>query len=65
MNTKFRLFYLIAGFTGLAYLAYHAISTYADGINPASILLIAVPDMVFFFLAYKTYPVENDVKRSR
>jgi len=63
MNPKFRSIYLLLGFTGLLYLVYHAISTFADGINPISVLLIAIPDMVFFFLAYKTYPVENEVKR--
>jgi hypothetical protein len=65
MNPKYRSIYLTLGFAGLLYLVYHAISTFADGINPLSILFIAVPDLVFFFLAYKTYPVENEVKRQR
>jgi len=33
-------------------------STLPD-INPISVLIITVPDMLFFFLAYKTYPVES------
>ena len=65
MNPKYRSIYLILGFAGLLYLVYHAISTFADGINPLSILFIAVPDLVFFFLAYKTYPAEEGVKRQR
>lgn len=63
MNPKYRTIYLTLGFAGLLYLIYHAISTFTDGINPAAILLIALPDLVFFFLAYKTYPVEGDAKR--
>ena len=59
MNAKYRFFYLFAGFVGLGYLVYHAIATYADGINPGSILVISLTDMVFFFLAYKTYPSET------
>ena len=63
MNPRYRFLYLLFGFAGLLFLIYHAISTFSDGINPGAILLIAVPDMVFFFLAYKTYPIESEAKR--
>ncbi len=62
MNPKFRPFYLLGGAAGLALLIYQAVITYPD-INPASVLFITIPDMVFFFLAYKTYPVENPMER--
>jgi hypothetical protein len=67
MNPKYRSVYLFAGFVVLAYLLFHLISTVAafgiDGLNPAIVLLIAVPDLVVFFLAYKTYPAEGEVRR--
>jgi len=69
MNPKYRSIYLLLGFAGLGYLIYHIIATFtlfgAYAINPGTVLLIAIPDMVFFFLAYKTYPIEGEVKRSR
>jgi hypothetical protein len=67
MNPKYRLIYLVLGFAGLIYLIYHVASTISDGdgINPGAILIISIPDLVLFFLAYKTYPIESEVKRSR
>jgi hypothetical protein len=62
MNPKFRFFYLLGGTIGLVFLIYQAIITYPD-INPASVLMITIPDMVFFFLAYKTYPIETPAER--
>ena len=62
MNPKFRAFYLLGGTIGLVLLIYQAITTYPD-INPASVLFITIPDMVFFFLAYKTYPVEESAEQ--
>ncbi len=62
MNPKFRFFYLLGGTVGLALLIYQAITTYPD-INPASVLFITIPDMIFFFLAYKTYPIESQSER--
>jgi hypothetical protein len=62
MNPKLRPFYLFAGFLGLGYLIFYIMSTIAD-INPLNTLLISVPDMVFFFLAYKTYPAEAEEPR--
>lgn len=58
MNPKYRSLYLLIAFAGLAFLAYDAFVAYPD-INPLRVLLIAFPDMVFFFLAYRTYPVEE------
>ena len=58
MNPKYRSLYLLIGFAGFAFLGYDAFIAYPD-INPLRVLLIAFPDMVFFFLAYRTYPVEE------
>jgi hypothetical protein len=67
MNPKYRSIYLLMGFTGLAYLLFHLIVTFAaygaDRLNPGLVLLISVPDLVVFFLAYKTYPAEGGVRR--
>ncbi len=57
MNPKYRFFYLLGGAIGLALLVYNAITTFPD-IDPVNTLVITVPDMLFFYLAYKTYPVE-------
>jgi hypothetical protein len=35
--------------------------TFPD-INPVDVLVITIPDMLFFFLAYKTYPAETVIK---
>jgi hypothetical protein len=58
MNPKFRFVYLFAGMMGLFLLIYEAVDMFPD-IDPAIILVIAVPDMLLFFLAYKTYPEEE------
>ena len=58
MNPKFRAFYLLGGTAGLVLLIYQAIVTYPD-IDPAIVLLITIPDMVFFYLAYQTYPADD------
>jgi len=65
MNPKYRIIYLLIGFIGLIALIGYTISNFPDNINPAFILLITIPDMVFFYLAYKTYPVESEMKRTR
>ncbi len=62
MNPKYRVFYLSVGAIGLILLFYQIISNLPD-IDPVRILLIAVPDMLFVFLAYKTYPPEPESKR--
>ncbi len=58
MDPRFRILYLLLGAAGLAFLIYVIITTF-DNINPVDILIITIPDMLFFFLAYKTYPAEE------
>ncbi len=55
MSTRFRFVYLLIAFIGLGLLGYLAFDTYPY-INFGHILLVTSGDMVFFFLAYKTYP---------
>lgn len=55
MSSRFRVVYLLIGFVGLGLLGYLAVATYPY-INFGHILLVTSGDMVFFFLAYKTYP---------
>lgn len=55
MSTRFRIVYLLIAFLGLGFLGYLAINTYPY-INFGHILLATSGDMVFFYLAYKTYP---------
>lgn len=62
MNPKYRYLYLSVGAAGLILLIYQIISNLPE-IDPVRILLIAVPDMLFVFLAYKTYPPETETKR--
>ena len=63
MDPKYRPIYLLLGFTGLIYLICQVLITMSVELNLGLILLIAVPDLVFFYLAYKTYPVESEMKR--
>ncbi len=58
-NTRYRYFYIIAGFLGLVFLGIEIIANYPE-VNPETILLISIPDMVLFFLAYKTYPLDDE-----
>lgn len=58
MNPKYRSLYLLIGFAGFLFLGYDTFIAYPD-LNPLRVLLIAFPDMIFFFLAYRTYPVEE------
>ncbi len=64
MNPKYRSLYLMIGFAGLIFLAYDIIMAFPE-INPGRVLMIALPDMLFFFLAYRTYPSEHGVKDGR
>ena len=61
MNPKYRFLYLLLGTVGLIMLAYQIITNLPD-INPDKVLFIALPDMLFFYLAYKTYPEESGAK---
>lgn len=62
MNPKYRYLYLTFGAIGLILLLFQFFSNLPE-VDPVKILLIAVPDMVFVFLAYKTYPPEPEAKR--
>jgi hypothetical protein len=64
MSSLLRFLYLICGIAGLVLLVYRVIETFPD-INPMDVLVITVPDMLFFFLAYKTYPAQEPVRRYR
>lgn len=66
MNPKYRMLYLLVGFAGFFFLIYDTIVTLPE-INPLRALLVALPDMVIFYLAYRTYPVEEraDIKTSK
>lgn len=55
MNPKYSYLYLMIAFAGLFFLACDSFIGYRD-IDPGRVLLIAIPDMIFFYLAYKTYP---------
>lgn len=59
MNPKFRPLYLTLGAIGLILLIVKIIIGLPN-IDPAMILAIAVPDMLFVYLAYKTYPEEAE-----
>jgi hypothetical protein len=63
MNPKYRYFYLSVGAVGFIMLFYQIISDLPE-IDPIRVLCISVPDLVFFFLAYKTYPSEPEAKGS-
>lgn len=52
------MLYLLIGFAGFFFLIYDTIITLPE-INPVRALLVALPDMVIFYLAYRTYPIEE------
>jgi len=56
MSQKFRVLYLLIAFIGLGLLGFLAVQTYPY-INFGHVLLATSGDIVFFFLAYKTYPI--------
>ena len=62
MGLLLRFVYLICGIAGLIVLGYRVIETFPD-INPIDVLVITIPDMLFFFLAYKTYPAQEPARR--
>jgi len=68
MSPKYRNLYLLIGGIGFIILLYQIISYLPDNLfenDPIKVLTIAVPDMVFVFLAYKTYPAEPETKREQ
>jgi hypothetical protein len=58
MNAKYFTLYLMIAFAGLIFLVLDSVIGYRD-IEPGRVLLIAIPDMVFFYLAYKTCGAEK------
>jgi|HubBroStandDraft_5_1064220.scaffolds.fasta_scaffold235778_3 hypothetical protein len=68
MSPKYRSLYLLIGGIGFIILLYQIISYLPYNLfenDPIKVLAIAVPDMVFVFLAYKTYPPEPETKREQ
>jgi hypothetical protein len=59
MSPKFRLLYLFLGFAGLLCSINYIITNF-PAISSSTVLLITVPGLVFFFLAYKTYPAAEN-----
>jgi hypothetical protein len=64
MNPKYRYLYLFVGAIGFFLLFYQIIGNLPE-IDPVRILLISVPDMLFFYLAYKTYPPEPEKEQQQ
>jgi len=65
MNPKFRLLYLFLGLNGLIWSINYVLTAFPV-VNSATILLIVIPVIAFFLLAYKTWPVaENHPKQVR
>lgn len=48
------------GFAGLAFLFWDTLMAYPE-ISPLRTLVVALPDLVIFFLAYRTYPADDTV----
>jgi hypothetical protein len=59
MNPKFRILYIIIGVLLLISLAVEVIMSYPE-VSPKGVLLNAVPALLFFYLAYKTYHEKKD-----
>jgi hypothetical protein len=59
MNPKFRNLYIIGGSIALLLLIVQAIITYPD-ISMLGILLNALPALLLYYLAYKTYHEHKD-----
>lgn len=60
-----RIFTLTVAVAGLFVFGYYVFTHFPD-LDPAIILGITLPDMVFFYLAYRTYPhQESPVRRKQ
>jgi len=59
MNPKFRNLYIIIGILLLISLVVEVITTYPE-VSPKGVLLNALPALLFFYLAYKTYHEKKD-----
>jgi hypothetical protein len=62
MIAMFRLLFVVLGVLGLVVLLFVVIVDFND-INPEKIFLIGIFDMLFFYLAYRTYPEEVKAER--
>jgi len=58
MSPKFRLVYLFLGFIGLVCSINYIITAFTV-INSATVLLVTIPVMAFFMLAYRTWPADG------
>jgi len=59
MNPKFRNLFIVGGTVALVLLIIQVFMTYPD-INGVNILLNALPALVLYYLAYKTYHEHKD-----
>ncbi|WDF76027.1 hypothetical protein ACFGVS_28810 [Mucilaginibacter sp. AW1-7] len=59
MNPKFRNLFIVGGSVALVLLIIQVFMTYPD-INAVNILLNALPALVLYYLAYKTYHEHKD-----
>lgn len=59
MNPKFRALYIVIGSLLLILLIVQIALSYPD-VSPKGVLLNAVPALLFFYLAYKTYHEKKD-----
>lgn len=59
MNPKFRILFLIGGTIALILLVVEVVKTFPY-FNAGAILLHAVPTLLFYYLAYKTYHERKD-----
>jgi hypothetical protein len=54
-NYFVRVSALLIAITGFFMLGYYYYAVFPE-VNPQIVVCIAIPDMLFFYLAYKTYP---------
>jgi hypothetical protein len=59
MNLKYRFISLTFGWLGLGALLFQLIVNMGS-FDPAAVLCLAIPDIFFFYVAYKTYPAESN-----
>jgi len=59
MNPKFFYLYIIAGTLALLLLLWQ-LFTYWNSLSPTGVILNAIPMIIFYYLAYKTYHEKKD-----
>jgi len=57
LNPKYRYVYILTGFILIIALIYFSVANFADT-TALNVLEFTVPALLFFSLAYKTYPRE-------